>query len=86
MQLIIQNKEIAQLLSKSKNVNAISVSIIDDDFYMITPFEYDIDSRHDIVNSRIPKEVLDKIRTLLELGTDRFTAFELIIPYLEQDK
>lgn len=82
MEIVIKDKQLALLLSNDSTSNAVYINY-GNKFNQILPFEYNNAARHDLVIRNIPQEVLDKVKVLLELEVSRFTAFELIKPYIK---
>lgn len=81
--IIIKNTELAQLIDKNKIYEYVYIEVISNEFTCIFTITYaTVQPYTHIINDNIPKDIIDKIKTLLTLGVDKDTAFDSIKPYV----
>lgn len=84
MEFILQDRELASLLSVTSGSVAVYILCNKEtgSFIQILPFDVLHIDRKIKELEHIPNLTIDKMKSLLLLGVDRFTAFELIKPYM----
>lgn len=81
--IIIKDTELAQLLDKNEIYEHVYIEVISNELTHILTITYaTVQPYTYLINDNIPKDIIDKIKTLLTLGMDKDIAFDCVKPYV----